>query len=1506
MKNNDLYRFNVTGLALLLLLALTLSGFDGNTIALLATSTATPNLTPTPTVTPTPTPLTAAEIFARVSPSVAFIETPTTQGSGVLIEDGYIVTNAHLVWPFEKVRVVFPDGTEWLDAPVVNWDLLADLAIIGPLVGSGSPLALVDGEDLIIGSDVFLVGYPGEVEPFPQPTITRGLISRRREWEPIEMTYFQTDAVIAAGQSGGVLVSEEGEVIGISGFFFTETGFGLVASAGDVLPRVQRLIAGEDITGLGDRRLSLEEGQLEHDFTLHNEWDIRMYVVNEPMGTSVDIEVEGEQDVAFGLVDMFGNVVAYADDGISGVEAGSATTELAAPYFVVSFQNLEEPGNFRVRSNRMLVPYNDVDDGATVTLGQTLPANIDHPFDFDYYVIDLARGDTINISVDSASIDPLVYVDFLGAMEEEVASDDNSGGGLFGLDAQLTYRAPHDGSYFIVVQVATGSDVGGYLLTVAEASPGATPVEPRPAPASIVSPYGPMTLYESAQYPFAIQYPAEWTEQPPQVEVGETARFISESEQGGALVITEEDMLAQGFGETTLEEYGDAVLSIVESSLPDFQLVSREEIVTPQGLPAGVVEFTIQGGFLKITRFFYLHEGQIAFNATYLAPGARHDELEPLIEYSLDTFRVQDAELYLDQGVQLLDSGEVEMAIETFTQAIELDPSLAEAYINRARAYGQMGNVEAALADMTTAIELRPDDPELYNTRAHVHWVLLDDQNALVDVEQALQLDPEYDDAYNHRALIFATQGKYEEALADVATALELRPTANADLLDTRGYIYLKDEQYEKAKADFEEIFSRGLEFPYALLGGGLAYAALEESDKALDLLERGLEEAKEIKAPDPQMADLIELAEPTRSNLRIPVLAGSEDCPPDCSQTDLSGADLPGANLFSADLSLTNLSGTNLARADLRQADLSSANLSEANLTGADLSGADLSEARLQEAVYDEITGWPTDFDPDRAGALVVADAVEKYIDQGLANYDAGDLEEAIRDFGQALELDPDAVQAYSRRGIANLDSGNPEQALLDFNLALDRDPELVEAYFGRGAAYQALDELGRAIADYDLAIDLDPTYTEAYLKRGIAYGALNELDRAIADFDRAIELDPGNAEAYNFRGVAYEREGDYERAIAEYDRAIELDPEFAMAYGNRAYSYSQLGNYEQVLADGSKMIELEPDFPYAYSGRGWAYARLGDYERAIADYTKAIELLPDFVDAYLSRGLAYDELGEYEQAIADNNQAIQIDPAETYAYNNRGWTYYLMGDYEQAIADYTQAMELDPSNPDFTAPYNNRGWIYYLQEDYDRALADFNQAIELSPSADAFIYRAVVYDAVGDSEQAARDFDQAIEHYDGEPVDAHNYLAWTLVHDLDTHYEQALTHAQRSVELESRADNNDTLALVYYKLEQYDKALEHYDLTLALDAEQLASIKSRGDVYLAQGDMGAAVADYQTYLSLVSERPAIDIIGLQQVIENLEQYLELEPEGEHREAAISLIAELEALLPLQPLVPR
>ena len=414
----------------------------------------------------------SAQIFEKVSPAIAFIHTRTGTGSGVLVEGGYVVTNAHVVWPFDEVRVVFPDGTDFRAVPVIGWDLLVDLAVLGPISTPVEPVPMLDGESMAIGSEMYLIGYPAEVEAYPKTTMTRGILSRLREWEPVGITYFQTDAAITGGQSGGALVSDTGAVIGISGFrAFVE--FGLAASSADLLPRVRQLIAGGDPSGLGKRQLNLGGGALRHRLTPRSYGDA--YIIDEPAGTTIEIEFIGGDDVRFQIFDTFGNKHADAE-----TNSYFFVTRGYGPLFLILSRVSEE---ITLEASHRLVQFDDPDRGRQIQVGQILHGNIDFPTNVDYFFLDLERNETVEIVARSILADAqLTILGYQGETLEVWIRDENSGGGLFGRDARIVFQAPYTGEYFVdVANVHPRSHApAGYVVSVGQARTTATLTPRRP------------------------------------------------------------------------------------------------------------------------------------------------------------------------------------------------------------------------------------------------------------------------------------------------------------------------------------------------------------------------------------------------------------------------------------------------------------------------------------------------------------------------------------------------------------------------------------------------------------------------------------------------------------------------------------------------------------------------------------------------------------------------------------------------------------------------------------------------------------------------------------------------------------------------------------------------------------------------------------------------------------------------------------------------------------------
>ena len=613
--------------------------------------TATPTMTPspvpptaTPTSTPTPAPLEPSAIFDRVAPSIAYIETAFGSGSAILIDGGYLVSNAHVVWPYDSVRAVFPDGSEYEQVPLVGWDLLLDLAVLGPLpdVNAG-PLVLVDGEASVVGSDVYLVGYPGEVEAFPQPTITRGLISRQREWESAGITYFQTDATIAGGQSGGALVSEMGDVIGISGFTFAASEFGLVASAHDLTGRVQQLITGEKEFSHDDNIIDHEERKQEHSVYLESAWNRAAFIVAPGCDARLEVEARSTHDVVLQIVDTVTGDFWEADETLTGIEWLTASLLSDGLHLVSLYQLEEERAIVTLDSSCDLIPINDRDDQANLHIDESVRGAVDFPGDMDIFYLFLEKGEQVNLVIDAASIDPYIQVTYPHARLGQSVEDDDSGGGLFGLNADLTFLAPHSDRFLVIVGDATGTGIGGYSLVVSsDRADAPTPVPLPPTPTPVTTEYGPMQVYRSDRYSFTMQIPEVMEDV---TEFDESCSGVCFTGNDVFLGIEEQDIeaLTGDQGPTVTRQQFDALFrQSITSFLPGATLQSRYSMTTESGVPVEISHYRwVEGGFVYHFKMMVALEDGIGFTAFYVVPDELYGQFEPTIDYSFSTLALE-------------------------------------------------------------------------------------------------------------------------------------------------------------------------------------------------------------------------------------------------------------------------------------------------------------------------------------------------------------------------------------------------------------------------------------------------------------------------------------------------------------------------------------------------------------------------------------------------------------------------------------------------------------------------------------------------------------------------------------------------------------------------------------------------------------------------------------------------------------------------------------------------
>lgn len=139
-------------------------------------------------------------------------------GSGFIInQEGYIITNEHVVHKADKIKVTLSDGREFT-GEVIGSDTTSDMAIVKIKADHLPLVALGDSDKLRVGEIVVAIGNPYGL----QQTVTMGVVSAKGRSIPtgiegrVYKDFIQTDAAINPGNSGGPLLNTKGEVVGIN------------------------------------------------------------------------------------------------------------------------------------------------------------------------------------------------------------------------------------------------------------------------------------------------------------------------------------------------------------------------------------------------------------------------------------------------------------------------------------------------------------------------------------------------------------------------------------------------------------------------------------------------------------------------------------------------------------------------------------------------------------------------------------------------------------------------------------------------------------------------------------------------------------------------------------------------------------------------------------------------------------------------------------------------------------------------------------------------------------------------------------------------------------------------------------------------------------------------------------------------------------------------------------------------------------------------------------------
>ncbi|KII62718.1 Stress-induced-phosphoprotein 1 [Thelohanellus kitauei] len=350
--------------------------------------------------------------------------------------------------------------------------------------------------------------------------------------------------------------------------------------------------------------------------------------------------------------------------------------------------------------------------------------------------------------------------------------------------------------------------------------------------------------------------------------------------------------------------------------------------------------------------------------------------------------------------------------------------------------------------------------------------------------------------------------------------------------------------------------------------------------------------------------------------------------------------------------------------------------------------------------------------------------------------------------------------------------------------------------------------------------------------------------------------------AESYKLKGNDFIKQKDFEKAVENYTKAIQLCPDNYTYYSNRSAAYASMGKYEESLEDAQKTIDLNPSWGKGYSRLGAALEYLGRIEEAKDAYQKgltkdptnaqlkdALETLNSPKDAgQSSYGNIFEQLmkdPKMQQLFRDpkfmqkvgqmgnNPDALMKDPEFLNMFSNimsqgcgstppndQTSDFRSSGHRDQPKSQDQGSRFADdfrePADTEFQKP--KAGTCYGDCRETCRKQKESNTASEADKEKE-----------LGNCAYKKRDFDCALEHYEKAKTLNPN----TIVYDLNISavlfeqgkYDQCIKVCQTAIdEGRSRVEPFKLIAKafarignVYYKLEDYIRALEYYEKSLS-----------------------------------------------------------------------------------------
>jgi Flp pilus assembly protein TadD len=245
----------------------------------------------------------------------------------------------------------------------------------------------------------------------------------------------------------------------------------------------------------------------------------------------------------------------------------------------------------------------------------------------------------------------------------------------------------------------------------------------------------------------------------------------------------------------------------------------------------------------------------------------------------------------------------------------------------------------------------------------------------------------------------------------------------------------------------------------------------------------------------------------------------------------------------------------------------------------------------------------------------------------RGIELADRGWLDEAIKEFRKAIDLDPNSAHAHDNLATVYAEKKLYREALSSYLTALKLEPDSATAHYNL-ACFLSTHAAQMAVAEYKEAIELDPEYPDAHLNLGLTLADDGRVDEAVAELRTAIELDPQDAFPRHEMAALQMDEGDYRSAITQLKEVVRLEPDSFEAWLDLGICYAQKGFYAEAEKAYDRARGLNAEDLLLLYNFGALYALWGRKPEALEHLKLALAADKQKVQSWLATDPMFDAL--------------------------------------------------------------------------------------------------------------------------------------------------------------------------------------------------------------------------------------------------------------------------------------